>query len=250
MRTLSPCLLLIILLSSTPIRAQTEHPETPAPAPSAPTATEPTSLLWGLGLLHYQEPGWMRLLGPEAVAQIQHRSARADWPELLQLDLGASVVDYRSTDTGTLHDLPALNGRGTALWRLPVQAGVWRGGLQIDLAWTDLRGTSSTGHIGYRRLGSKAWAVLQHEWPSGTRLEAGVLLRGRQDSLLSDAGGRDITNIQRKGMYLHWQHAPIMAIGFSPRPWARLSHVERSDNDGRYYEPRNRTLHLGLLFDF
>lgn len=193
-----------------------------------PAQTQPFSLAWGAGLAHYQEPGLMNLRGPQAWLQAQYWPTGPYLPELVQADLGAALLDYNSQGTGSLQHRPALDARGTVLWRIHAADGTWRGGLQVDLAWTDLRGTSSTGHRGYRRLGSKAWGVLQYESASGARTELGDLLRGRQDSLLSDAGGRDVSNTQRKGYMLAYQHAPLSNLWHSPRPWVRYSDVGRS----------------------
>ena len=251
MRALCPPLVVASLVLALPCLAQAEmdtQNDTPSEAPSAPSS--PQRLAWGVGLLRYQEPGLMRLTGPEVSLQAQYQPEHPNLPERMQLDLGAALVDYDSSHTGQLRDRAALNGRGTALWRLHSAPGLWHAGLQIDLAWTDLRGTSSTGHRGYRRLGSKAWAVLEHESTEGARTSLGILVRGRQDSLLSDVGNRDVTNTQRRGYFLAYQHVPLAPEWLSARPWARLSQVNRSDNDGIYYEPRNRTLQLGVLFDF
>lgn len=257
MCTLRHLLLATSLALGLPCFAQTAAAldETPAPAEESPAPSDLApgnrfTRAWGVGLLRYQEPGLMRLSGPEASLQVQYQPEHPNLPDRLQLDLGAGLLDYDSTRTGQLHHRAALNGRGTALWRIHSAPGNWHAGLQIDLAWTDLRGTSSTGHRGYRRLGSKAWAVLEHESTEGARTSLGILVRGRQDSLLSDVGNRDVTNTQRSGYFLAYQHVPLAPEWLSARPWARLSQVSRSDNDGIYYEPRNRTLQLGVLFDF
>ena len=239
----------------TPTQAEAAPPSaTDRTANVAVDAPQPLALAWGVGLFQYREPGWMRLTGPEATLQAQYRPTSAStswWPERLQADLGVALLDYTSDTTGRLHHRAGLNGRGTALWGIHASdSGTWLAGAQIDLAWTDLRGTSSSGHRGYRRLGSKAWVVLRHETAAGAHAEVGALLRGRQDSLLSDLGGRDVTNSQRRGHYLLYQHTPLEGPGLRPRPWARYSEIGRSDNDGIYYEPRNRTLQLGVLFDW
>ena len=227
-----------------------ETPEEAAVAQAA-SAMDWTSA-WGLGLFHYEEPGVMRLSGPEAALQLHYRPTSPGWPDSVQLDLGVASLAYSSADTGSMHAVPALTGRGTALWRFHAsENAIWRAGLQLDMVWTDLRGTTSSGNTGYRRLGSKAWAVLQQQSAGGARSEIGVLLQGRQDSLLTDAGGsRDITNTQRQGMYLAHQHSPLQALWPGLRPWVRYSQVGKSNTSGGYYEPRNRTLQVGGLIDW
>ena len=192
----------------------------------------------------------MQLTGPEATLQWRSQPAAPGWPNSLQVDLGAASLAYNSNGTGTMHAVPALSGRVTALWRLHAnEDGTWRAGLQLDLVWTDLRGSSSTRRPGYRRLGSKAWAVLERESANGARTQIGSLLQGRQDSLLTDAGQpRDITNTQRSGVYLAYQHHAMGAL--SLRPWLRYSQIGKSAYDGPYFEPRNRTLQVGVLIDW
>lgn len=242
-----------LVLSAATALAQADAPElalTDIPVATALADKPAQSWAWGVGWLHYTEPGVMRLHGPEATVQWQHRPTTTGWPEHLQVDVGAAALNYSSPSTGSLHAVPALSGRGTALWRLyGGENAVWRAGLQLDLLWTDLRGTSSTGHRGYRRLGSKAWAVLRHEAEDGARTEIGALLQGRQDSLLTDAGSsRDIRNTQRHGVYVAYQHSPIGALRW--RPWLRYSRMERSEPDGAYYEPRDQMLQLGALLNW
>lgn len=191
----------------------------------------------------------MQLTGPEATLQWRSQPAAPGWPDSVQVDLGAASLAYSSNGTGTMHAVPALSGRGTALWHLHVnEEATWRAGLQLDLVWTDLRGTSSTGHRGYRRLGSKAWAVLERESADGGRTQIGALLQGRQDSLLSDTGARDISNTQRSGLYLAYQHHAIGEMVL--RPWLRYSQIGKSAYDGPYFEPSNRTLQVGVLIDW
>ena len=95
-----------------------------------------TTSAWGLGLFHYTEPGVMQLTGPEATLQWRSQPAAPGWPNSLQVDLGAASLAYNSNGTGTMHAVPALSGRVTALWRLHAnEDGTWRAGLQLDLVW-------------------------------------------------------------------------------------------------------------------
>lgn len=223
----------------------------PAPESALPAQGAASQWSWGLGALHYREPGLMQLSGPQAGGQWRYRPSQDGWPSRLQLDAEVGGLRYTSSETGQLNGVLSLGGRASSLWPLHESGpSTWHAGLQIDLLWTDLRGTSSTGHLGYRRLGSKLWAVLQYEPDaSGSQWQIGALLRGRQDSLLSDMGGRDITNTQRQGVFVAYQHRPLPGV-WGARPWLRYADVQRSDLDGRYYEPHNRQWQLGLLFDF
>ena len=233
-----------------PSQAQVTDNDTTSAAPQPPDASDLHALDWAIGVFLYQEPGLMRLTGPEAKLHWQYRTQTPNWPAKLQAELGLASLQYNSTNTGSLHNLPGITARAAALWPLHVsEYSGWHLGLQIDMVWTDLRGISSTGHKGYRRLGTKAWGTLQHETSQGSIAELGVLLRGRQDSLLSDTGGYDISNTQRKGLYLSYQHSPLQGLWHQPKPWVRYSQIERSDNDRIYYEPRNKTLELGVRFN-
>lgn len=231
-------------------------PDVPEEALRTASADTPSTWSWGLGALQYREPGLMQLSGPQAGLQWRYRPWQAGWstgwPEQMNMDAEIGGLRYSSHETGSLHGVVSLGGRASGLWRLHDSGDrAWHAGLQIDLLWTDLRGTSSTGHRGYRRLGSKLWAVLQFSPDAlGSQWQWGALLRGRQDSLLSDMGERDITNTQRQGFFVAYQHRPLPGAWGAMRPWLRYADVRRSDLDGRYYEPHNRQLQIGLLFDF
>lgn len=244
--TLALCLALGPLLG----QAQSQSVATDKPADASEpdsTSAHRWSAAWGGGVFLYKEPDVMQLSGPEVMLQLRYRPDAAYWPERLQADLGVALLRYTSTQSGNMDAVPALTGRGLALWRLhkSEDAAIWRAGLALDMVWTDLRGTSSTGNHGYRRLGSKAWAVLERESVDGARTQIGALLQGRQDSLLSDMGSRDISNTQRNGLYLAYQHHAIGEMAL--RPWLRYSQIGKSAYDGPYFEPRNRTLQVGVL---
>ena len=222
------------------------HAQSTEPAPEPPTT-------WaaGLGWWRYSEPV-MKLEGPQLTLRAQHISQEAGWPKLLEADIGVGSLRYSSHGSGSLSQVPMLRGQASALWDIE-PSGQWRAGLQLEATWTDLRGTTSTGHSGYERFNSKAWAVLQYEPPSTSRTELGLLLRGRQQSYLSQANPTlpDITNTQKRGVFLAYRHSPLAGPsggGYGLRPWIRYTSVSNSDQVGveGWYEPRNRTLQIGL----
>ena len=222
------------------------HAQSTEPAPEPPTT-------WaaGLGWWRYREPV-MKLEGPQLTLRGQHTSQQAGWPKLLEADIGVGSLRYSSHGSGSLSQVPMLRGQASALWDIE-PSGQWRAGLQLEATWTDLRGTTSTGHSGYERFNSKAWAVLQYEPPSTSRTELGLLLRGRQQSYLSQANPTlpDITNTQKRGVFLAYRHSPLAGPsggGYGLRPWIRYTSVSNSDQVGveGWYEPRNRTLQIGL----
>ena len=216
----------------------------PSPEPSTTWAV-------GLGWWRYSEPV-MKLEGPQLTLRAQHHSQQDGWPRLLEADIGVGSLRYSSQGSGSLSQVPLLRGQASALWPLE-PAGQWRAGLQLEATWTDLRGTTSTGDSGYERFNSKAWAMLQYETSSTARTELGLLLRGRQQSYLSQAHPTlpDITNTQKHGIFLAYRHSPLdgpSGVGYGLRPWIRYTSVSTSDEVGadRWYEPRNRTLQIGL----
>ena len=212
----------------------------------------PTSWAVGAGWWRYSEPA-MKLEGPELTLRTQHLvDGSPGWPDRLQADIGAGSLHYSSPSSGSLSQVPLLRGQAAALWQLPV-SGPWHAGLQVEATWVDLRGTTSNGQAGYERLNSKAWAVLQYVHASTASTEAGLLLRGRQQSWLSQANPNlpDITNTQKRGVYLAYRHSPWQSAegtGLSLRPWIRYTRVSDSDQVGadRWYEPNNRTWQIGL----
>ena len=216
-----------------------------------PTPAPPTTWAAGLAWWRYSEPV-MKLEGPQLTLRAQHTSQQAGWPRLLEADIGVGSLRYSSQGSGSLSQVPLLRGQASALWPLE-PAGQWRAGLQLEATWTDLRGTTSTGDSGYERFNSKAWAMLQYETSSTARTELGLLLRGRQQSYLSQAHPTlpDITNTQKHGIFLAYRHSPLdgpSGAGYGLRPWIRYTSVSTSDEVGadRWYEPRNRTLQIGL----
>lgn len=222
------------------------HAQSTEPAPEPPTT-------WaaGLGWWRYSEPV-MKLEGPQLTLRAQHTSQQAGWPDLLEADIGVGSLRYSSQGSGSLSQVPLVRGQASALWGVE-PSGQWRAGLQLEATWTDLRGTTSTGHSGYERFNSKAWAVLQYEPPSTSRTELGLLLRGRQQSYLSQANPTlpDVTNTQKRGVFLAYRHSPLAGPsggGYGLRPWIRYTSVSNSDQVGveGWYEPRNRTLQIGL----
>lgn len=163
----------------------------------------------------------------------------------LRPDLG-SVTDRHWGLGWWTYSEPAMRLQGPAL--------TLQLGLQYEGLWNDLRGTSSTGHRGYERLSNKLWLLAQTAPLPQAELQLGLLLRGWQDSWLSQANQRlpDITNVQHKGVTLRYRHSPWW-IGSRPVfPWLRYTQVAESDKVGsqRWYEPRNRSMELGLEVQF
>lgn len=241
-------LALTALHGSAHVMAQEEQPSA-APAPMHHWSV--TDRHWGLGWWTYSEPA-MRLQGPALTLQLGlQTSAVPGMPDRVGGEIMLARVDYSSDGTGQMSGVPAVGWRTHALWDMPADSRQpWQLGLQYEGLWNDLRGTSSTGHRGYERLSNKLWLLAQTAPLPQAELQLGLLLRGWQDSWLSQANQRlpDITNVQHKGVTLRYRHSPWW-IGSRPVfPWLRYTQVAESDKVGsqRWYEPRNQTLELGM----
>ncbi len=209
----------------------------------------------GVAWWHYREPV-MRLQGPALTLQLGLLTpAVPGMPDRVGGEIMLARVDYSSDGTGQMSGVPAVGWRAHALWDMPpVSRQPWQLGLQYEGLWNDLRGTSSTGHRGYERLSNKLWLLAQTAPLPQAELQLGLLLRGWQDSWLSQANQRlpDITNVQHKGVTLRYRHSPWL-IGSRPVfPWLRYTQVAESDKVGiqRWHEPRNRSMEMGLEAQF
>ncbi len=199
--------------------------------------------------------GWQRYSEPQMLLQGPRVSLSASWTRQLaghpfRLDglLAGADLRYSSRNTGSISHAPGLSGHIAGLWQLS-HAGseLWSGGLQLELDWTDLHGTSSTGHHGYRRQGTKAWLILEHDNPQTGRLQGGWLLRGRQFSQLSDVPQQiplaNVVNTQRRGAFLKYEYTVTQGALKDWQLDLRYMRVEASDKTGQsgWYEPRNQT---------
>lgn len=225
---------------------------------SGPEATAQASASWqlqdrrlGLGWWHYSEP-YMRLQGPAVTLQVTVRPPASQLrPDSVGAELLLATLDYRSAATGSLSGVPGVGWRAHALWPMPgVPGQAWRVGLEYEGFWNDLQNTTSTGHRGYERLSSRLWLQARSPLWAEAELQLGVLLRGWQESWLSQADARlpDVRNVQKSGLSLRFRYSGWQTGRQSVQPWLRLSWIDKSDEVGaqRWYEPRNRTLELGI----
>lgn len=145
-------------------------------------------------------------------------------------------------------------------------------GLGYRYLYNDLRGTTDTGAVGYRRESRylTARAALRYQFliPDGTRIEAAIehdrLLLGRQDTRLSDIEGRgpwtdvpDVVNYQYRGE--GWRFSTTYRVNaWSVGTYLHLWRIKESDKDhiqvqtrtGTEYwtvwEPTNNTREVGV----
>ncbi|MGC2517834.1 MAG: outer membrane beta-barrel protein [Burkholderiales bacterium] len=133
-------------------------------------------------------------------------------------------------------------------------------GLGYRYLFNDLRGTSSTGAIGYRRYSTYVYVPLGlttrfsagESWVIAPTVEYDYLIRGTQKSQLTDAGlgFTDATNEQDKGR--GYRLSLMVENGFwAFGPWTQYWNIKDSDivpiGFGRgAQEPRNQTREYGL----
>lgn len=193
-------------------------------------------------------------------------------------------VDYESNGSGTMEN----NTNWYAEWRLLSGYDFAFGahtvgpytGLGFRYLYHDGRGTSSTGHIGYRRESRYVYLPLglAHRWSFGARsgltttIEYNYLLEGRQTSELGDyfvgqptGIGTTFTsceaakNDQKRGH--GWRGSVMLQLGnWTMGPYASYWRVSESDPDDIYltddggnrwisqgwYEPKNKTTEAGF----
>ena len=205
----------------------------------------------GLGWWHYEEPD-MRLQGPAVTLQLALQPPPGQLrPDVIGGELLLATLDYRSNGTGSLSGVPGVGWGAHALWAMPPASGhAWRLGLAYEGFWNDLQGSTSNGYRGYERMSNRLWLQARARPLPDAELQLGVLLRGWQDSWLSQADTRlpDVRNVQKSGLTLRYRHSAWQLGSQSVQPWVRYTWVGKSDEVGaqRWYEPRNRTLDLGI----
>jgi hypothetical protein len=171
-------------------------------------------------------------------------------------------LDY--TGSGTLADVPdylfelrALVGRD---YRTGKVAWVPHVGVGLRYLINDLRGTSSTGAIGYRRK-SRYWYVplgvtlrvpLGSGWVMAPQAEYDAFVSGSQRSYLADTGlgYNDVTNEQRNGRGARVQLA-FEGPRWSVSLWSHYWDIEDSDIQpiglgDAGMEPANKTRETGV----
>jgi len=128
-------------------------------------------------------------------------------------------LDY--TGSGTLSGVPdyLFEARGLAGRDYGTGSVIWApyAGLGFRYLYSDGRGVTSTGHIGYRRrsryfyvpIGVTLRVRLGEQWVLAPQLEYGAFANGHQRSYLSDVSPLlpDVTNQQKRGRGLRGQLA-------------------------------------------
>ncbi|MDH5212105.1 MAG: hypothetical protein OEW96_10600 [Betaproteobacteria bacterium] len=223
---------------------------------------------WEAGLqgstYKYEEPGLMNLKGERVGGSGAYTFIGSDYLHTrIETRYSYGELDY--TGSGTLHDVPDHLFELRALVGNDFRAGnfVWvpYAGLGYRYLYNDLRGITSTGAIGYRRL-SRYWYLpvgvtlrvpLGEGWVMAPQIEYDAFANGKQRSYLGDTGigYNDVTNRQQRGRGYRvqlmfegrrWTFGPWMHywkikdseirpiglgfVGWEPENWTRESGVE------------------------
>lgn len=233
----------------------------PAAVPAATTVPDGTELGLVASRYRYEEPGLMELRGNKGGLRVAHaRTDEAGRHGRLEFLASYGQLDYASNGTGThsgepdtYYEVRALAGfdlratRGIAL--LPFA------GLGYRYLYNDGRGTTSTGHRGYRRESNYLYLPVgvSARWERllGT-VEFDFLLKGRQTSYLADAdvGFADVNNEQKRG----WGAKANLLVEtgrFAFGPWFSYWRIATSEPSSPApgwvgYEPKNRTTEAGF----
>lgn len=211
-----------------------------------------------VGHYDYKEPGFMGISGSVLGIGAQY-THQLDVSSFLRFDgsLMSGLLDYNGSghlnntenfysDVRALyqHDLVLSNGFNISPYV----------GLGYRFLYNDLRGTTSTGAGGYRRLSNYIYvplgintqaAVAGHMFDLNA--EIGILLRGYQKSYLSDfySNVTDVTNEQKTGQNLRL--SALYKLGkWSAGPYYNHWRIGSSQVENGYYEPKNTTTEFGL----
>lgn len=236
-----------------------------ASAWSQSTAESETQVKWGIsgGFNHYTEPKLMQLQGPEAGLHFQISNMRDLENMQLEGDILLGAQKYTSAESGTISGVPNLESRYRALIAVSkddTTGEVFYTGLAVHTLLNDLRGISSTGKSGYRRIATQLWLPLRWTINSTWELDAGMLIYGRHTSKLSDVGPNygDVINTQRKGQYAQVSMSLALDNGDLLKPFIRYTHLgdsnivpNREPSGTAYrYEPESQRWQIGAVWEF
>jgi hypothetical protein len=213
-----------------------------------------------LGFYEYKEPGYMKIDGPVLGlgAKYSHALGADDF---FQIDASvmAGLLDYQGT--GSLDntenfstDIRALYLKNHTLENGTVVTPYT--GLGYRFLYNDLRGNTSTGAGGYRRLSHYVYlpvGILTYITDGyGNKIELngelGILIRGYQQSYLSDfySNVSDVKNEQKTGHNLRVS-ALYKFDSYSIGPYYTRWSVGRSNIENGWVEPKNSTNEFGLM---
>ena len=223
----------------------------------------------------YTEPGNMSIKATKIGFDYTGTYAiDAEWPNRSKgwfvrgdLRYATGTGDYSSGVSGTLNDKPDWYYEIRGLIGKDFHFGDYTlspyAGLGYRYLFNDLRGISSVGARGYRReshyttlpIGVTHKMNLSNQAQLLTTVEYSYLLRGRQDSTLSDAftTNQNISSTQRSGYGLRL-NTMVRFATWSAGPYLSLWRINESDrsNGTLIFEPRNNTYEFGgkVVYNF
>lgn len=242
-------------------------------APAATRSPIGTKLGWELGGqiadYKYEEPApSVKISGMRwgAVGNYTFAYPNSEVFSRLEMRISNGLLKYESAGSGTLNDVPDWIAEARFVWGtdfFPVER--WGlspyVGLGVRYLYNDLRGTSSTGAVGYRResnylylpLGATARFSLGDRWVFAPTVEWDVFLTGRQRTQLTDtgiAGLGNITNEQNSGRGYR-AYFMFETSQWSIGPWLHYWKINDSDvvviaPGLGAQEPKNTTREAGV----
>lgn len=235
---------------------------------------------WQLGVItshgRYSESGLMQVQGPRlGVSAARDLLERGAWRIVVQGQLHWSAMRYSSPISGELANVPDVETdlRITALHPLnrPYNDGAieapdtWQwaaySGLAHRLHYNDLRGKTTVGHIGYRRLNQRTYLpiglVITRAGSSAlsARFEITPTLQGTHRTYMTDTGAeRDATARQKSrgwALQVGWQPQPGWRVSAHHRQWTTTATAAwastRFGVTRLYMEPASTWRETGLL---
>ena len=214
---------------------------------------------------HYEEPDiGTKIWGPRVGVTGAYTYASADhW--FFKIDGRSAYGSLKYEGSGTLDSIPDWIFEARAVLGkdyLP------RGGISFSpfvglgyrYLYNDLRGTTSTGAVGYQRhsqylyapLGLTSRILVSAQWVLVPTIEYDYFIRGRQKTQFTDLGlgYSDANNTQDKG---YGYRLSVMAEkgSWAFGPWMQYWRIDDSDivsigSGVSGFEPKNETLEYGL----
>lgn len=216
---------------------------------------------WQASRYRYDEPDLMHLSGYRGGLVGAYTYERGD--VFQKVDLRGSYGQLRYEGSGVQEGVPdfLMEARWVIGRRLDRQLSpAPYAGLGYRYLFSDLRGFTSTGAVGYRRFANYLYAPVGVSWRMPARgawtlvpsVEWDFFLRGWQITKLSDTGlgNNDVTNKQTSGY--GYRLAAMFENGtWAWGPWLHYWDIKDSDVQpigmGQFgLEPANHTLEFGL----
>jgi hypothetical protein len=216
-----------------------------------------------LGFYEYKEPGYMKIDGPVLGLGAKYSHALGT-DDFIQIDASgnAGFLDYQGSGNLNNTENYSTDVRALYLKNYTLKEGTVLtpyAGLGYRFLYNDLRGITTTGASGYRRLSHYVYlpvgvmTYLNDGYGNKIELnaEVGLLIRGYQQSYLSDVFSNvsDLKNEQKTGHNLRLS-ALYKFESVYVGPYYNRWSVGRSSVENGWVEPKNSTNEFGLMLKF